>query len=234
MIKARFNFGEYEVLVVQVLLNTYGTFNYIVRHGNQAVLVDAGEANPISSTLEEEHLQLLQVLITHNHPDHVGGCRAIQDRLGAQSTSPGVEPSKFDLLGTVCQSLSTPGHLAVCKSYYFPELGVVFTGDAIINGGCGRMMGGTPEQYFQSLETIKALPDETLVLGGHDYLSDNLSFALSVEPANKAMQTRLDLYGKDPNAAIFVTLAEEKKTNPFLRVENVEQFITLRRRKDSF
>jgi hydroxyacylglutathione hydrolase len=234
MIKARLQFGEYELLAVQVLLSTYGTFNYLLCREGKAILIDAGEAKPLFQTLEKENLRLLDILITHHHPDHSGGCRAMQDRLGVQSTSPGVESREFSILGTVCRSFATPGHLAVCKSYYFPELGLVCTGDTIIGGGCGRMMGGTPEHYFQSLETIKALPDETIVFGGHDYLEENMKFALSVEPDNIDMQARLDLYRTDPVFAIFATLAEEKKTNPFLRAGSATEFSELRRAKDAF
>jgi hydroxyacylglutathione hydrolase len=234
MIKARFNFGEYELLAFQVLPGTYETFNYLLCRNGQAILIDAGEAAPIFQTLEKEDLQLINVLITHGHNDHSGGCREIQDRLGVQSSSPAVESGTFPILGTVCRSFATPGHLAVCKSYYFPDLGICFTGDTIIGGGCGRLMGGTPEQYFQSLEEIKQLPDETIIFGGHDYLEANMAFALSVDPKNGAMQNRLELYSMDSVVAIFTTLAVEKQTNPFLRIKSAGAFAELRKRKDRF
>jgi hydroxyacylglutathione hydrolase len=234
MIKARFNIGEYELLALKVLPGTYETFNYLLCRDGRAILIDAGEAKPIFQTLEKEELQLLDILITHGHTDHSGGCRAIQDRLGVQSTSPGVESREFQILGTSCRSFATPGHMDICKSYYFPALEIVFTGDTIIGGGCGRLMGGTAEQYFQSMEKIKRLPDETLIFGGHDYLEDNMAFALSVDPENGAMANRLALYTADPAAAIFSTLAEEKQTNPFLRVKSVGAFAALRQKKDHF
>ncbi|MDF7823187.1 MBL fold metallo-hydrolase [Pontiellaceae bacterium B12227] len=234
MVKARFKFGEYELLVVQVLLSSYGTFNYLLCRDGKAILIDAGEAKPIFQTLENENLQLTDVLITHGHGDHSGGCRAIQDRLGVQSTSAAVEGRAFPILGTTCRSFATPGHLAVCKSYYFPELGICFTGDTIINGAVGRMMGGTPEQFFQSLEKIKTLPDETILFGGHDYLEDNMDFALSVEPDNDAVKARLERYQSDPISAVFAILEEEKKTNPFLQVTSADEFAELRDRKDQF
>jgi hydroxyacylglutathione hydrolase len=225
----RFQFGDYEVLAVPVL---HDNFVYLIARDGKAVLIDAGEAKPVFKTLEQENLQLLDILITHTHHDHVGGCRAIQDRLGVLSTSPAVEEQEFKVLGAVCRSISTPGHMAVHKIYHFPELGVLFTGDALINGACGRLLGGTAEQAFNSLQKIKALPDETRIFGGHDYLVDNMEFALSVEPGNADVEARLDLYRRDPAGAIFATLAEEKKTNPFLRVDSVEEFTELRRRKD--
>lgn len=227
----RFEFGGYEVLAVPVL---YDNFVFLVCSEGRAVLIDAGEAKPVLRTLEQEKLRLVSILITHTHHDHIGGCRALQDRLGVQSVSPGVEEGEVDVLGTVCRSIATPGHMAVHKSYFFPELGVLFSGDTLINGACGRVLGGTAGQLFHSLQRIAQLPDETRVFGGHDYLAENMEFALAAEPDNADSQARLDLYKKDPAAAIFVTLAEEKKTNPFLRVDTVEQFAELRRRKDHF
>lgn len=228
---ARFQFGEYEVLAEPVL---HDNFVYLVCRDGQAVLIDAGEAKPVLRVLEQDRLRLLEIFITHTHHDHVGGCRAIQDRLGVLSTSPAVEEREYTVLGTAMRSIATPGHMAVHKSYYFPELGVLFPGDTLINGACGRLLGGTAEQLFNSLQWISELPDETRIFGGHDYLADNMAFALSVEVDNADAEARLKLYRTDPSAATFATLAEEKKTNPFLRVDTVEEFAELRRRKDAF
>lgn len=227
----RFELGDYEVLAVPVLRDN---FVYLVCHGREAVLIDAGEAKPVLKILEQENLQLLDLFITHAHHDHVGGCRALQDRLGVLAVSPAVEEREYHVLETVCRSLSTPGHMAIHKTYWFPELGILFPGDTLINGACGRLLGGTAEQLFESLRRIKNLPDETRIFGGHDYLRENMEFALTVEPENTAVQARLDLYRTDPPAAIFMTLSEEKQTNPFLRVDSADAFAELRRRKDFF
>lgn len=234
MLRKRYRFGEYELLVVQVLCSSYGTFNYLLCREGRAILIDCGEAAPIFKVLEKENLQLTEILITHNHGDHIGGCRAVQDRLGVLSVSPAVESRESELLGTICRPFATPGHLALCKSYYFPALGICFTGDALINGACGRMMEGTAEQFFESLEAVKALPDKTVIFGGHDYLEDNAAFALSVNPENEAMKVRLERYRSDPLAAVFQPLGEEKKSNPFLQVQSAEAFAQLRGRKDVF
>lgn len=226
-----FQQDDFDVLAVPVLSDN---FAYLVCHAGEAVLVDAGEAQPILHTLAARKLRLQKILITHTHPDHIGGCRAIHDRLGVQSVSPSVESCEFDVLGTPCQSISAPGHMAIHKIYYFAVLGMLFTGDALINGACGRLLGGTAEQLFCSLRHICTLPDETRIFGGHDYLVDNMEFALSIEPDNPDMHARLSRYRTDPAAAIFSTLGEEKKTNPFLRVDTAAAFAALRARKDVF
>jgi len=228
---SRFQIGDYEVLAVPVL---HDNFVYLVCRDGEAVLIDAGEAKPVLKAVGKNDLRLQKILITHTHHDHVGGCRAIQDRLGVQSVSPGVEACEVALVGTACRSISTPGHTTVHKIYYFPELKILFAGDTLINGACGRILDGTAEQLFVSLRKICELPDDTRIFGGHDYLVDNMGFALSIEPSNADMEARLDLYRTDPAEAIFTTLGEEKKTNPFLRVDTVEEFAELRRRKDVF
>lgn len=233
MVRARYKFGDYELLVVQVLLSSYGTFNYMLCRDAQAILIDCGEAEPIFQVLEREKLQLTDVLITHNHNDHAGGCRAVQDRLGVLSSSPSVESKEFEILKTTCVSFDVSGHLPVCKAYHFPELGIVFVGDTIIGGAVGRIMGGgTAEQFFQSLERIKQLPSETVIFGGHDYLKDNAAFALSVDPGNEAMKDRLDFYDAEPLAAVFQTLEMEMESNPFLKVDSADEFARLRTLKD--
>ncbi len=227
----RFLIGEYEVLAVPVL---HDNLVYLVCRAGQAVLIDAGASRPIFQCLEKENLQLRTILITHSHSDHVGGCRSIQDRLSVQSRSSAVAAGPFPMLGTECCAIAAPGHMAVHKLYYFPALGTLFTGDTLINGACGRLLGGTAEQLFSSLRNICALPEETRIFGGHDYLVDNMEFARSVEPDNLAVQARLDLYRSNPASALFSTLAEEKKTNPFLRVDTLAEFAELRQRKDRF
>ncbi|QBG48661.1 MBL fold metallo-hydrolase [Verrucomicrobia bacterium S94] len=155
MIRATYSIGVYKLIVVQVLLDSYETFNYLLCKDGRAILIDCGEAEPVFQALEKGAFQLTDILITHNHGDHVGGCRAVQDRLGVLSISPAVESRTLEILGTTCRSLATPGHLDVCKSYYFPDLKLLFAGDTIIGGAVGRMMGERRSSFFSPWKPLK-------------------------------------------------------------------------------
>ncbi len=198
-------------------------FVYLVCRGPDAVLVDAGAAQPVEAVLQKEGLTLRQILLTHRHGDHTAGAERLQTRIQPGGQFP--EP---------VETLALPGHTADDKGYYYPAAGVVFTGDCLINGACGRVIAGSMQALFESLQRIKQLPDETLVLGGHDYLMDNLQFGLQQAPGNSAIQARLALYQQTPVAALFATLAEEQRTNVFLQAPDLATFAVLRNAKDHF
>ena len=223
--------GRIRLRMIPVLADN---FIYLLDDGEQAVLIDAGEAAPVLEIVRAESLALLQVLITHDHADHTEGCRTLQDELGVLARSPGVSERDEEWLGSRCKVVSTPGHTKVHKSFYFPELGLVFTGDALINGACGRLLGGTAEELHGSLRWLAALPDETRVFGGHDYLLENLRFAEATEFSVAAVERRRVQYGVDPMGALFATVAEERETNPFLNCASAAEFAALRAWKDCF
>lgn len=209
------------VIVVPVLQDN---FIYLLCRGDDAVVIDAGEVKPVEVVLGDRGLLLRAALLTHKHGDHAAGYTRMQQLVQGQGTS---VPGPFE-------ELLLPGHTDEDVGFYFPVPGVVFTGDCLINGACGRVLGGSFDELFASLQRIKQLPADTLVCGGHDYLLDNLRFAQSREPGNDAIRARQARYGQDPASAIFVTLAEEVITNPFLRVPDLAAFIALRKAKDRF
>ncbi len=198
---------------------------------NNCIVVDPGDAVPVFAALEKHQLELEAILITHHHPDHVGGVEQLVSATKACVYGPAKEniPSldkplsepdsihlaKSELIFDVLDvSGHTKGHIAYVTN------NTVFTGDSLFAGGCGRIFEGTPEQMHKALTKLANLPDETRVYCAHEYTESNLNFALAVETDNKEIIQRLEQVQKDRAnkiATVPTTIALEKATNPFLR-----------------
>ena len=228
---AQFKINNYEIFALKVLEDN---IVYFICLNNKAILIDAGESKPILEFIDKNNIQLMQILITHNHYDHVSGCQRLLDLYGVHSRSPSIAEEEISILQTKCEVIATPGHSAIHKSFYFPQLKIVFTGDLLINGGCGRVIDGTMEQLYNSLGKITSLPESTIVFGGHDYLESNLLFSQSIKPHSDILSKRLSSYNSDPQKALFMSLKNEISSNIFLNCESLEQFTELRIKKDLF
>ena len=226
-----FIINDYKIVVLSILEDN---FCYLVINKNKALIIDPGEAEPILKYIKNESIDALQIFITHSHSDHTGGCLELQKKLGVVSRSPSVNEEQIEILDTTCSIISTPGHTQIHKSFYFPELGIIFTGDALINGACGRILGGTANQLFKSLEKISKLPASVKIFGGHDYLEENLRFSLNENSGCKSTILRINKYKKNAADGLFVSIKNEILTNPFLRCNSLKEFILLRKRKDRF
>lgn len=195
-----------------------------------AIIVDPGEASPVLSALATHKLQPVAMLITHHHPDHVGGVPALMHRFAIPVHGPAglrLGPSyhavrEGDELfpgGLRLRVLEIPGHTLDHLAYYH-DRGLLFCGDTLFTGGCGRLFEGSAQQMLTALHRLASLPDETRIHCGHEYTLANLSFAMQVEPDNPRLAARLEetrrLRSLDL-ATASATLAEEKATNPFLR-----------------
>jgi len=196
-----------------------------------AVVVDPGDARPVQVALEKQDLQLRAILVTHHHPDHVGGVRALAERYSAGVFGPAREklPCEFRPLeggavvglpglGLEFDVMNVPGHTLGHIAYH--GHGALFCGDTLFSAGCGRLFEGTAAQMLESLDRIAALPDETLVYCAHEYTLGNLRFAAAVEPGNADVLESLDsvqaLRGRD-GITLPATLGHERRINPFLR-----------------
>ncbi len=228
--------------------------------GGDAIVVDPGDAEPVRRALAREGLQLRSILLTHHHADHIGGAAALAAETGALVHAPhderiplvDVRVADGDCLELERPAwrldvLGVPGHTSSHVAY--SGHGLLFCGDTLFSLGCGRLFEGTPAQMLQSLDRLAALPGDTRVCCGHEYTLANAAFALSIDPANIALQAVLaratDLRLHDM-PTLPSTLADERASNPFLRIDSpalvaaldgntrVERFADLRRRKDTF
>lgn len=210
--------------------------NYIwlLHDGHRAVVVDPGDAEPVLQALQRYALRLEAILVTHHHPDHVGGVSALRAATGAHVYGPAREavPAPFEplrggdsitVLGSPLTVLDVPGHTAGHIAYYGANAAggpLLFCGDTLFSGGCGRLFEGTPAQMLASLDALAALPGATRVCCAHEYTLANLRFALAVEPANAdlaAYAARCEALRAQQSPTLPSTLGLECRINPFLR-----------------
>ncbi len=166
-----------------------------------ALLVDPGDAAPALEALSRRGLRLAGILLTHHHPDHTGGVQALREACpglpvhgpaGSPAagciTHPLADGDLIRVLGREARVLAIPGHTLDHIAYYLPatptEGEVVFCGDTLFAGGCGRVFEGDPQMMHASLSRLAALPAETRVFCAHEYTLSNLRFARAVEPGN--------------------------------------------------
>lgn len=252
-----------EIVTVPCLKDNYA---YLLRDEGSGIvaLIDAPEPKPVVAALEARGWGLDLILITHHHADHVDGVNVLRERFGAKvigaaadahrlpeldvAVAPGDTVSVGESEATV---LDVPGHTVGHVAFHFAADGALFSADSLMVMGCGRLFEGTPEQMWESLTLMAALPDATLVYSGHEYTMGNVKFALSVDGDNPALIKRaaeIEEMRRDGIATVPARLDLERATNPFLRAadpqfkalhglessSDAQVFAEMRRRKDSF
>ncbi|MEI7537826.1 MAG: hydroxyacylglutathione hydrolase [Comamonadaceae bacterium] len=226
--------------------------NYIwlLHDERHALVVDPGDAEPVLAALQEFKLELQAILVTHHHPDHTGGVAALRQATGAQVFGPQREAmpqpltqlsdgARVQCLGLQFEVIDVPGHTAGHIAYYTSgadQAPILFSGDTLFSGGCGRLFEGTPAQMLVSLKRLSALPDDTRVCCAHEYTLSNLKFACAVEPGNAALQAyfvsvRELRSANQPSlpSALFL----ERQINPFLRTQHAAVIQAVRARDAS-
>jgi hydroxyacylglutathione hydrolase len=134
-------------------------------------------------------------------------------------------------LGLRFEVLDVPGHTAGHIAFYCTQAGgtqaasekpLLFCGDTLFSGGCGRLFEGTPAQMLASLTQLAQLPGDTRVCCTHEYTLSNLKFACAVEPNNAVLaQYQRDCLQLRAQArpTLPSSVATELAINPFLRCQ---------------
>ncbi len=214
------------------------TDNYIwmLDDGTSAFVVDPGEAAPVQAALDARRLALAAILVTHHHGDHVGGVDALRSRLEGPVYGPRREqiPTPYvalddgdavEVLGQRFEVIEVPGHTAGHIAYFHAGregAPILFCGDTLFSGGCGRLFEGTPEQMHRSLSRLAALPGDSRVCCAHEYTLSNLKFARAVEPGNAALarySADCEALRADHRPTLPSSIGIEREVNPFLRCE---------------
>ena len=200
-------------------------------------VVDPGDAAPVISFLSHNQLTLSAILVTHRHRDHTHGIAGLLEHwqvpvygpdseLIPQITHKLADGDLLQLDSIALKIIAVPGHTWEHIAYYCDSTNtqppLLFCGDALFAGGCGRRFDGTAEIMWRSLQKLAALPDDTHIYCAHEYTQANLAFAVAVEPDNQELVARFEQI-KHIRAQGGITLPSsillEKRTNPFLRCQ---------------
>ena len=198
----------------QLFDNNSSTYTYLIAsaNGREALIIDPVEENVAEyiKLLEELNLKLVKVIDTHIHADHVTGASKLKNNtncttiMGENSPAETVDLKLKDgeiikVDQTQIKALYTPGHTS--DSYSFLMNNYLFSGDTLLINGTGRtdFQNGSSEDAYHSLfNKLLKLPEETLLYPGHDYNGRKVS-----------------------------TIGDEKKFNPRLQVDSVNQYIEI-------
>ena len=213
------------------------TDNYIwlLHDDHHALVVDPGDSAVVQVWLAQNpQIQLDTILVTHHHADHTNGIADLLRQTNAQVYGPTLEILPVAHMGVQqgdhvnwhglnWEVIDVPGHTAGHIAFWaqpVDQTPVLFCGDTLFSGGCGRLFEGTPAQMLNSLDRLAALPANTLVCPAHEYTLSNLKFALAVDPDNtelNAYHRISSLLRQQGQPTLPVSLLTEQAINPFLR-----------------
>lgn len=237
-----------DVHLFPCLSDNYG-FLVRDRETGAAACVDTPDGEAVLREADRLGWRLQLILNTHWHPDHTGGNAAVKAATGAPVVGPaevartGTAPDRVVAGGDAVELgssrfdvLDTGGHTLGHVSFVSVPERTAFVGDALFVLGCGRMFEGTPEQMWEGLNRLAALPDDTAVWCAHEYSASNARFALSLAH-DRALDERAEAIFAAREAGrptVPTTIGLEKATNPFLRAGSASAFAAVRAAKDAF
>lgn len=209
-----------ELIFEQMEIGPMQNFQYFIgdAQSREVGIVDpAWDIDFLRARAQQSGYQITCALLTHGHYDHTTGVNellsthnipvylskheALIYRPACKNLRMVEDREKITIGKIQIECLRTPGHSPGCQCFKYKD--ILMTGDTLFINGCGRcdLPGGNPEKMYHSLyDTLLKLPDSTVIYPGHRY-------------------------GPVP----FATLAEQKKTNPYLKSRDKKEFIDERR-----
>ena len=253
----------FDLITIPCLSDNYA---FLLRDhdSGKVACIDVPEAAPILAALKERDWALSQIWLTHHHDDHVQGLAEVlahhdANVIGAKNDAHRLPPldRKVDEGDTItlgaleAEVLDVSGHTVGHLAFYVPAAATAFTADSLMALGCGRLFEGPPAQMWNSLQKMMAWPADTTICSGHEYTASNAKFALTVDPDNVDLISRvtdIETARKNGQPTVPSQLSTELKTNPFLRAadpgiranlgmqtaSDSEVFAEIRKRKDNF
>jgi hydroxyacylglutathione hydrolase len=252
-----------QIVTIPCLSDNYAYLAHDPATGATAA-VDVPEAAPIIAELKARGWTLSDVLLTHHHADHVQGLAELLAAAPARVVGAAADAHRLPALDLALNAgdsvrigaeegrvIDVSGHTVGHIAFHFPDSGAAFTADSLMALGCGRVFEGTMPQMHESLAKLAALPPETMIYSGHEYTQTNAKFAMTVDPDNPRLKSRIkeiDAARASGKPTVPSTLEEELATNPFLRAsdpdiqahlglvgaEPSKVFAEIRARKDRF
>ena len=205
----------YVIMIFKQLFDTKSsTYTYLISSGKgrEALIIDPvlENVNDYIKLLKELELKLVKVIDTHIHADHVTGASKLKNItkcstiMGENTPADSVEikvkdDEYIDLEDIKIKAIYTPGHTS--DSYSFLMKNHLFSGDTLLINGTGRtdfQNGNAKDSYNSIFNKLLKLPEETLLYPAHDYKGEKVS-----------------------------TIGKEKKQNPRLQVNSVDEYIDI-------
>ena len=223
--------------------------------GRNAAVVDPAVAAPVQDWLEQHQLQLQTVLQTHHHADHIGGtpellerwpeatvvaAGADRERIPFQTVSVG-DGDRITVLDQPVDVLDVAAHTRAHIAFYVPvdpaeeQRPMLFCGDTLFAGGCGRLFEGSPAQMLRAMQRLATLPETTQVCCAHEYTEANLAWSVEQRPEDQAIAERyrtVQAMRSRGELTLPSSIGIERRTNLFMRAETAEDLAVLRSHKD--
>ena len=242
-----------DVRLFPCLSDNYG-FLVRDRASGDAAAIDTPDGEAVLRELAASGWRLTTILNTHWHPDHTQGNAAVKAATGARIVGPAEvrkaapldrevgDGDSVTLGETTFAVLATGGHTLGHISFYDAADGIAFVGDTLFALGCGKLLEGTPQMMWESLQRLSALPDDTTLYCAHEYTAGNARFALTVDRGAPLAERAAAVFAARERGepTVPTTLGAEKATNPFLRApelvggDSVAAFAQIRAAKDDF